>query len=285
MGVASSLPAGANFILFRWWPRVADDANLLLASEIAVAGILLLLFNIGRMAWENRHRACVADAAALVYARQKRGHIERWRERRILKRLPAARDACILTLTGFHTFGDPASPLHGALAKAYEIRVMLLNPASESAQRRVDSLPDGITLRSFAMEIDASIAYLANLRALGRKVTVKFYEREPFWKVAVLGDHVWVQYCHGGFEVKHEPEYVFALNRASPRRGFFVPFYMHFLDQWNDASHPEFDFDTNELVYPDAGGGEARRQAFVGTAALPEAAPLSPPRTAWEYRR
>jgi hypothetical protein len=191
MGVASSLPAGANFILFRWWPRVADDANLL----------------------------------------------------------------------------------------------MLLNPASESAQRRVDSLPDGITLRSFAMEIDASIAYLANLRALGRKVTVKFYEREPFWKVAVLGDHVWVQYCHGGFEVKHEPEYVFALNRASPRRGFFVPFYMHFLDQWNDASHPEFDFDTNELVYPDAGGGEARRQAFVGTAALPEAAPLSPPRTAWEYRR
>lgn len=40
----------------------------------------------------------------------------------------------------------------------------------------------------------------------------------------VLGDHLWVQYCHDGYEVKDQPEYVFALNRDRPRLGLFVPF-------------------------------------------------------------
>ena len=71
---------------------------------------------------------------------------------------------------------------------------MLLNPTARSAEKRVNSLPQEITQQSYAEEVEASIAYLAMLRTLGKKVTLKFYEHEPFWKVVVLGDHLWVQY-------------------------------------------------------------------------------------------
>ena len=39
---------------------------------------------------------------------------------------------------------------------------------------------------------------------------------------------------------------------------------MVFLNQWNDARHPEYDFDTNELVYRDVSGKEVQRAALGG---------------------
>lgn len=262
IGIAFSLPNFAEYVLFNWWPRVAQDANLLIATEIGLAVTLVLLFNAVHIAWEDRSKVLAADMAALVYARHGVRWLSRWRERRLVNRLPASRDAFVLTLTGFDTFGGKTSLLREQLAAAYEIRIMLLNPAARSAERRVESLPDEVTLHDFSREVAASLTYLAYLRTLGKKVTVKFYEHEPFWKVAVLGDHVWVQYCHSGVEMKHEPEYVFALNRDHPRRGLFVPFYMYFLDRWEDTRHPEYDFETRELVYRDKAGNELRRETL-----------------------
>lgn len=89
----------------------------------------------------------------------------------------------------------------------------------------------------------------------------------------MLGELVWVQYCHSGFEVKHEPEYVFASNPENPRQGLFVPFYMYFLERWSDPRHPEFDFDTRELVYRDEDGREVRR-AKLGEDRHPEGSAL-----------
>ncbi len=278
VGMAFSLPAAAQYILYQWWPRVASDNNLLLASEIILAASLVLLFNVWRIASENRHKVKIADTAALVYARHRSNWFTRWRERTLIKRLPSWRDAHILTLTGFDTFADGKSLLREPLRSAYEIRVMLLNPAARSAEKRVKSLPEEITQQSYAREVEASIAYLGALRTLGKKVTLKFYDSEPFWKVVVLGDHVWVQYCHSGFEVKGEPEYVFALNTENPRLGLFVPFYMYFLDQWSDTRHPRYDFDTSELVHSDEHGREVRRTPFIGgvaqTPALLHAQPV-----------
>ena len=157
---------------------------------------------------------------------------------------------------------------------------MLLHPGTSSAARRGASLPPDITAQAFREEVEATIGYLAALRTLGRKVTLKFYEEEPFWKIVVLGDHVWVQYCHGGIEVKHEPEYVFGLNHDNPRLGFFVPFYMYFLERWSDPKHPEFDFDTRELVYRDNLGKEVKRIAFDGRDGCGNLALLAPKITA-----
>jgi hypothetical protein len=256
--IAFSLPPVAQYILYQWWPKVETEPNLLLATEIVLASILVLLFNGAQFAWANRKWVRTAKLAALVYARPA-GNAPRWRERALVRRLPAARDAFVLTLTGYDTFIDKRSLLREVLEKAYEIRVLLLNPLGEGLRRRVEALPPDITALSYHGEIEASITYLAELRKRGKAVTLKFYDHEPFWKIVVLGEHVWVQHCHSGVEVKQQPEYVFALAHRNPRGGLFVPFYMHFLNQWGERHHPEYDFDTGELVYRDMAGKETRR--------------------------
>ena len=284
VGIAFSLPVAAQYILYQWWPLVASDTNLLLATEISLAASLAILFNMWRVASENRAKGRVADTAALVFARDRVNWLTRLQERNLIRKMPAARDAYILTLTGYDTFADPKSPLRAPLEAAYEIRVMLLNPAGRAAERRVSSLPEAVTQQSYSQEVNASIEFLSALRVLGKKVTLKFYEHEPFWKVIVLGDHLWVQYCHNGYEVKEQPEYVFALNRDYPRLGLFVPFYIHFLEQWDASRHPCFDFDTRELVYSDEKGREVRRTRLFESAENESAFPQAPHRPSTEAR-
>ncbi len=260
VAIAFSLPGAARYVLFEWWPMVESDPNLLLGSEIVLASILVLVLTLARLSWDNRYIVDMAETAALVYTRKSiRGWASRWREHRLLKRLPAVRDAFVLTLTGYDTFVDTESPLRGPLKGVYELRVMLVNPVGETLRRRADTLPPDITVLSLQTEIEASIAFLAELRKRGTKVALKFYDQMPFWKVAVLGDHAWVQFCHSGFEISEQPEYVFALQDRNPRQGLFVPFYVYALERWNEADHPEYDFDRNELVHRDAAGNETAR--------------------------
>ncbi|MBE0626624.1 MAG: hypothetical protein IH606_17630 [Burkholderiales bacterium] len=263
VAIAFALPQAARYILYEWWPLVERDANLLLATELGMASVLVLLFNSARIAWDNRQRVAMAKLAALAYARnERRDWLSQRRERALANRLTAARDACILTLTGHDTLVDERSLLLRAVRTAYEIRVMLINPVGAGLRRRVESLPPEFTLSSYHKEIEASIACLAQLRKAGKKVALKFYDQMPFWKVIVLGDHVWVQHCHAGIEVKHQPEYVFGLQHQNPRAGLYIPFYTYFLEQWNQPCHPEYDFDTNELVYRDETGNERCRAAL-----------------------
>ncbi|MBI2311834.1 MAG: hypothetical protein HYU77_04935 [Betaproteobacteria bacterium] len=101
-------------------------------------------------------------------------------------------------------------------------------------------------------------------------LTLKFYDQEPFWKLIVLSDHVWVQYCHSGLEVKQQPEYVFGLQHYNPRQGFFIPFYMHFIEVWEQPWHPQYDFETGELLYRDMLGNERRRMPLGHGAPEPD---------------
>src|SRR6266446_6091327 len=260
VAIAFSLPGIANYILNEWWPEVESNANLLLATEIALASVLALLFNLAKIAWDSKQGVLTARLASLMYARNAgAGWWSRRRERALVRQLPAARDAFVLTLTGYDTFVADDSLLRGVIEKAYEIRVMLVNPVGKALQERADSLPREITVLTLHTEIEATIGYLSGLRKFGKKVKLKFYDEEPFWKLIVLGDYVWVQHCHSGFAVKQQPEFVFALQHREPRHGLFIPFYMVFLNQWNDARHPEYDFSTNELVYRDASGKETGR--------------------------
>jgi hypothetical protein len=258
--IAFSLPPAARYILYTWWPRVETDTSLLLATEIGFASALVLLFHLAKLAWIDRQKVAMVKLSALVYARNARNHwLARLRERSLVKDLPVARDACVLTLTGHNTFTDGKSLVREALKSAYEIRVMLVNPVGEGLRRCVDSLPAHVTVLSFQGEIEASIAYLAGLRKLGKKVTLKFYDEEPFWKVIVLGDLVWVQHCHRGYELKQQPEFVFARQHHDARQGLFTPFFLYFLERWSESRNPEYDFDSNELVYRDAAGNETGR--------------------------
>ena len=263
VAIAFSLPGIANYILNEWWPEVQNNANLLLATEVALASVLALLFNLAKIAWDHRQRVLTARLASLVHARNSGSSWwSRRRERALIGQLPAPRDAFALTLTGYDTFVADHSLLRGVIGKAYEIRVMLVNPVGKALRERADSLPPEITVLTLHTEIEATIGYLSGLRKFGKMVKLKFYDEEPFWKLIVLGDYVWVQHCHSGFAVREQPEFVFALQHREPRHGLFVPFYMVFLNQWNDARHPEYDFDTNELVYRDASGKETGREVL-----------------------
>lgn len=259
IAIAFSLPGIARYILYQWWPKVENNTASLLVTEISLAAVLVILLNGAKVAWSNRDRLISARSACLVYARECSTWLTRWKQRRFLRRFPRTRDALILTLTGFDTLVDPRSPFPEILERAYEIRVMLMHPYGKALERRVATLSEAITLDSFRQEIAASMERLAALRRTGKKLTLKFYDQEPFWKVIVLSDHVWVQYCHNGLEVKQQPEYAFELQHHDPRQGFFVPFYMHFIQFWDQPGHPEYDFDTGELVYRDPTGNEIRR--------------------------
>jgi hypothetical protein len=169
----------------------------------------------------------------------------------------------VLAVTGFHTFVDNTSFVGSAFKTAYEIRVLLVNPSSEGARQRVSALPPDYDVATLVNEIERSIACLDALRQGGKKVRLKFYNDAPFWKVVVLGEYVWVQYCHDGSEVRHTPEYAFALNPSNPLHGLFVPFYKLFLRAWGEPGHPEYDFERCELVYRDTLGNETRRDPFV----------------------
>src|SRR3979490_1246700 len=69
LAIAFSPPGIANYILNEWWPKVESNANLLLATEIALASVLALLFNLAKIAWDSRQGVLTARLASLMYAR------------------------------------------------------------------------------------------------------------------------------------------------------------------------------------------------------------------------
>lgn len=262
VGIAFSLPVVAKYVLYYWWPKVEEDSQLLLITEISFATVLVLLFNISKIAWDGRRSMQMNRIASLVYAREGNGWVSRWKDRDMRKKIASVRDVYIMSITG-DTFSSKNSDLQKTMELAYEIRVMLANPYGKGMASRAQALdePEAM-LQTWRQETEASIAYLRKLAAAGKKVKLKFYEEPPFWKLVVTGEYVWVQYCNEGHEVKTQPEYVFGLQHGNPQRGLFAPFYKYFLNQWQDSHHPEFNFENNELIYRNGGGNEIRRTAF-----------------------
>ncbi len=260
VAIAFSLPAAATFVLYEWWPRVSASSKLLLVTELSLAAVLVILFNALHLAWEGLRVKRLHDVAALVHVRRDGGPASPKAER---KAALAARDALILSVTGFHTFADEGAPFRDLVDRSFEARVLLLNPFSEGARSRIRSLPDPIEADAlYRQEIGASIAHLKALRDAGRRVRLKLYDRAPFWSIVVAGERAWVRYCHDGYPLRTQPDYVFALRPDEPTQGLFPPFCMYTLNQWNDPAHAEYDFVTGELVRRTPEGEETGREAF-----------------------
>ena len=267
VGIAFSLPALARYILYTWWPMVENDSQLLLANEIIFAAVLVLLFNLFLGARQGHLSRRMNRLVSLVHVREENDRRSRRTDRKLLDQITGTRDISVMSVTGYDTFVSERRKLKHVIDQSYELRVMLMNPYSAGAMRRVQSLGDSEPLfETYCQETAATIERLASLADAGKRVTLKFYEDPPFWNLIVTGEYVWVQYCHDGHELKTQPEYVFALIKDKPTQGLFSAFYVHFLNHWSDPRHPEYDFDTHELIYRNDKGNEVRRQPFPPSA-------------------
>jgi len=263
VGIAFSLPALAKYILYIWWPMVENDSQLLLVNEIVFAALLVLLFNLFIGARQGRLSHRMNRLVSLVHVREENDRRSRRADRKLLDRITGTRDVSVMSVTGFDTFVSERRKLKHVIDQSYELRVMLMNPYGAGAMRRVQSLGNPEPLfETYCQETAATIDRLASLAAAGKRVTLKFYEDPPFWNLIVTGEYVWVQYCHDGHELKSQQEYVFALIKDKPTQGLFSAFYVHFLNHWSDANHPEYDFATRELIYRNDKGNEVKRLPF-----------------------
>ncbi|MDO9566869.1 MAG: hypothetical protein Q7J15_09035 [Candidatus Desulfaltia sp.] len=262
--IALSLPYAASFIarnFLAFWSLIENEMIFLVSIEIACAVLLIFFFNYIGRSWKDRKLANAAKSAGLAFALSSKGLFTQKKIKRLKEKQGTAKDTMVIGSTGFRTFVDPKGDLHEVIKNCREVKIMLLNPYSEGASIRASSIPEpDITTDHFREQIKKGIDFLKGLNEIRRNVRLKLYNDVPFLKLTILGDYIWVQHYHAGLDVRVMPEYVFEHSQNSS--GFYTLFYQYFLSRWNDPEIPEYDFDTEELIYRDSAGNEIRREKF-----------------------
>ncbi len=246
--------------LLQFWAFIENEKLFLVSLEIFTAVALIVLFNFLRRVWSDWRIATMAKSAGMVPAAQ-RGILVQRRTRKMKKELGFARELMIIGSTGYHSFVEPEGDLHEAMMHCREAKILLLDPLKEGAVTRARSIPDPeITPEVIRDQIIKSIDFLKGLRALQKRVRLKLYREVPLLKLAIVGDYAFLRHYHTGLNIRHMPEYAF---RNEPKHGgLYVPMYRYFISRWLDPDIPEYDLDTDELVYRDQYGIEEKRERF-----------------------
>ena len=261
--IALSLPYTGKFIAdnyLTYWSLIESEKMFLIFVEIAVAVILIMLFNYIVRSWKDRKfsNMAVNDMGLVLAAHMDNLHVRK-RVKKFKEQQGIARDVLLIGSTGCNTFVNPEGDMHNVMQNCREAKIMLLNPFGEGACVRAKSIPDpDVTLEHFREQIMRSIDFLKSLRALQKNISLKLYEEAPLLKLAVLGDYVFMKYYHSGLNVQKMPEYIF--KHSSNQSCMFHPLYQFFLLKWRDPGIPEYDFDSDELVYRDNSGNEVKRE-------------------------
>ena len=274
--IAMLLPYLAQGFLI-YWELVKNEKVYLLSVEIAVAVVLIILLNFLGRSVRDAKLAKAARGAGLVHVFPGGRRVSPARITSLIQDHGFPRHVMIIGSTG-STFVDPEGDLHSVLKHGLEAKIMLLNPSSENARVRAQSiLHPEITLESLMTQTKASIEFLKLLRAAQKNVRVKFYSDDPNVKLAILGDHIWLQHYHTNLEIQYMPMYAFRYNPKE--HGLYTIFYQHFVEKWENPETPEYDLETDDLVYRWEDGTEKRRVPFswdgvpqlVGPPMFPEA--------------
>ncbi|MGH7164526.1 MAG: hypothetical protein ACREIS_03250 [Nitrospiraceae bacterium] len=265
--IALSLPAAArNFLAF--WSRVENEKIYLIAMEITAAIVLILCFNYVHRSLRDRTLAKMATGAGLVSFFPRRGpraHRRGPRAQRRIKQLKeehgTGRTVMVIGSSGYATFVDQVGDLSTVLEKCLGAKILLVNPYGQEASTRIRAIahPD-FTLENFRGEVRQSIELLKRLKALGKSVKLKLYSDPPLVKLVILGDYLWLQHYHTDLDVQTMPEYVLQHNLKD--HGLYTLCYQYFVQRWESTEIPEYDLDTDELVYRGHNGSEVRRERF-----------------------
>jgi hypothetical protein len=259
-GIAWSLPNIARQFL-AFWAHVEQEKILLLTIEVAVALLLIVISNYLWRAHKDRRQAVMARGAGLVsfFPLHDPGAGKTIRE--LKQQQSLGRTVLAIGVTGHGTVVDNKAELHTLLGTCLEAKLILLNPFSEEAARRALSLshPE-ISPDRFRQELEDTILLIKRLRASGKVIRLKLYSDRPHLRMVILGDYLWLQHYHTGLDVRWMPEYVFQHNLN--HHGLYTLFYQYFTKRWENQEIPEYDFQTDELVYRTRSGGELRREPF-----------------------
>ena len=69
-----------------------------------------------------------------------------------------------------------------------------------------------------------------------------------------------MQHYHTDLDIQEMPEYVLRHNPND--HGLYTLCYQYFMQRWERTDIPEYDLETDELVYRDKNGTEVRRERF-----------------------
>lgn len=262
--IALSLPYTIRFIaknLLIYWSLIGNEKIFVIVVELALALLVIFLSNYISRSLREKKLSNMARRAGLVSVSPTRG-LFAWRKNKKLKeQVGFARDVLVIGSTGFRTFVDSKGDLHNVVQDCREAKIMFLNPYSQGASARAKSILDpNITLENFRDQIRKSIDFLKSLKAVQKNVRLKLYQDLPLLKLTIIGDYVWIQHYHAGLDVQTMPEYVFKHDQNTG--SLYTPFYQYFLTRWNNPDIPEYDLDTDELIYRDETGNEVKRGKF-----------------------
>lgn len=262
-GIALSLPVTIKYFAQRmlmYWSVVENEELFLVATEIGAAIILIVFFNAIVRGWRIRKISRMAKDAGLAGVARATALLERRRLKKLKEGQGFGRNVMIISSTGFRTFADPAGDMHDVLQTCREAKILLLDPLKDGVTVRARSLADPcVTPEGFREQIIRSIDFLKGLKAHQKNIRLKLYQDVPLLKLAILGDYLCLQHYPAGLNVRKMPEYVF---KHDQNGGLFNLFYQYFVSRWFDPNIPEYDLDTDELVYRDKAGNEVRREKF-----------------------
>ena len=264
--LALSLPIVIRFVareFLLYWSRIGSDKIFFLSVEIILTVCIIFFFAHIRKSWKDRRLSNMARAAGMVFVTPAKGFFAKRRIKKLKESQGAARDVMVISSTGFRTFVDPEGELHQVIRNCRKAKIMLLDPSSEGAILRAKGIPTpDVTLETFGEQIRRSIDFLKILKGAQKNVRLKLYPDPPFLKMTILGDFIWLQHYQPGLDVQRMPRYVF---KHDPNIGsLYFPFYQYFLGKWNNPSIPEYDLETDELVYRDTAGNQVRREKMNG---------------------
>ena len=257
-GIALSLPAVARTFL-AYWSRVENERIYLLAVEITAAIVLILCFNFIHRSLRDRTLAKMATGAGLIFFSPRRGLRAQNRIKKLKEKHGTGRTIMVIGSSGYGTFVNQVGDLSTVLEKCLGAKILLVNPYSQEASTRVRAIayPD-FTLENFRAEVRQCIELFKRLKAIGKAVKLKLYSDPPLVKLVVLGDYLWLQHYHTDLDVQTMPEYVLRHNLKD--HGLYTLCYQYFVQKWESTEIPEYDFDTDELVYRGSNGSEVRRE-------------------------
>ena len=267
-GLAVSLPQLAQTFL-RYWSAIERDKVALVTSEVSVSVVLIVCINYVRHSITDRKLARTATHAGIRHVFPTTGARARRRIRKLKTSQGRAKHIMVIGSTGYHTFVDPSGDLHPVIWKCLEAKIMLLNPYSEAARTRAMAILDSvITPESLAEQVNRTIELFKRLKAGQKSVRLKLYSDPPHVKLAILGEAIWLQHYHTGLDVHSMSEYVFAQNHHD--YSLYTLFYQYFAKRWESSEIPEYDLETDELVYRANNGAEIRRERYpMGTGNAP----------------